>query len=188
MPLTSLGKLLLVLNQRRVPPQHSYHIPDLFVNSPTVRTLPFLPKLLSTVPTTVFIAGTPTYFLYKKPDETGQKEIADIDVSGENKEKVTKNAARHQSQQVENSSGRSKLTEQIIKYGQSDDDKQPNAGQEYRKNERHLERRQGVIEVKMLPGVGYKHLHRLVDCSAECHQQAKKQRIDAVDIIKVNHL
>ena len=72
MPLTSLGKLLLVLNQRRVPPQHSYHIPDLFVNSPTVRTLSLLPKLLSTVPTTVFIAGTPTYFLYKKPDETGR--------------------------------------------------------------------------------------------------------------------
>ena len=142
MPLTSLGKLLLVLNQRRVPPQHSYHIPDLFVNSPTVRTLSLLPKLLSTVPTTVFIAGASTYFLYKKPDETGQKEIADIDVCGENKEEVTKNAARHQSQQVENSSGRSKLTEQIIKYGQSDDDKQPNAGQEYRKNERHLERRQ----------------------------------------------
>ena len=93
MPLTSLGKLLLVLNQRRVPPQQSYHIPDLFVNSPTVRTLSLLPKLLSTVPTTVFIAGASTYFLYKKPDETGQKEIADIDVCGENKEEVTKNAA-----------------------------------------------------------------------------------------------
>ena len=130
MPLTSLGKLLLVLNQRRVPPQHSYHIPDLFVNSPTVRTL-------STVPTTVFIAGASTYFLYKKPDETGQKEIADIDVCGENKEEVTKNAARHQSQQVENSSGRSKLTEQIIKYGQSDDDKQPNV--------RNTERMKGTL-------------------------------------------
>lgn len=136
MPLTFLGKLLLGFKPTESTSPTFIPHPDLFVNSPTVRTLPFLPKLLSTVPTTVFIAGASTYFLYKKPDETGQKEIADIDVSGENKEKVTKNAARHQSQQVENSSGRSKLTEQIIKYGQSDDDKQPNAGQEYRKNER----------------------------------------------------
>lgn len=47
MPLTSLGKLLLVLNQRRVPPQHSYHIPDLFVNQPHSEVIAFLPKLLT---------------------------------------------------------------------------------------------------------------------------------------------
>lgn len=153
-----------------------------------MRTLPLPSEFLPAVPATVFIAGVPTHFLYKKPNKTGQEEIADINVSGQDEEEITENAARHQPQQVEDGGRRSKLAEQIVEHGQGDNDKQPNAGQEYRKNERHLEWRQGGIEVKMLPSIGYKHLHRLVDGSAERHQQTEEKRIDAVDIIEVDHL
>ena len=78
--------------------------------------------------------------------------------------------------------------EQIVEHGQRDDNKQPDAQQKNRKDERHLERRKGGIKVEMLPGIGDKHLHRLVNRSTERHQQTEEKGIDAVDIIEVNHL
>ena len=60
---------------------------------------------------------------------------------GQDEEEVAEDAARHQPQQIENGGGRSELAEQIVEHGQRDDNKQPDAQQKNRKDERHLERR-----------------------------------------------
>ena len=153
-----------------------------------MRAYPLLPEFLPTVSAPVFIAGIPTHLLHKKPDEASQKQVTDINVRGQDEEEVAEDAARHQPQQIENGGGRSELAEQIVEHGQRDDNKQPDAQQKNRKDERHLERRKGGIKVEMLPGIGDKHLHRLVNRSTERHQQTEEKRIDAVDIIEVNHL
>lgn len=54
----------------------------------------------------------PFHFLRKNPDEKQQEEVADIDVRRQDKEKVAEDAARHQSQHVENGSRRGELAEQ----------------------------------------------------------------------------
>ena len=58
----------------------------------------------------------------------------------QDKEEITENTARHQSQQIKDSCSGSQLPEQIIQHRQSDYQKQPDTQQENRENERNFER------------------------------------------------
>lgn len=40
----------------------------------------------------------------------------------------------------------------------------------------------------MLPGIRKKHLHRFIDSGTKSHQQTKEQRINTIDVIKIDHL
>lgn len=44
------------------------------------------------------------------------------------------------------------------------------------------------IEIEMFPRIRYKNLHGFVNRRTESHQQTEKQRIDTVNIIKVDQL
>ncbi len=147
----------------------------------------FLFQFCAAMAATVTVTDVLLHFLRKNPDEKQQEKVADIDVRRQDKEKVAEDAARHQSQHVENGSRRGELAEQGFEHRQSDNEEQPDAEQEQRKDERHFERRQGGVEVKMFPSVGHKHLHRFVHRSAERQQQTEEQRIYAVDIVEIDH-
>lgn len=147
----------------------------------------FLFQFCAAMAATVTVTDVLLHFLRKNPDEKQQEEVADIDVRRQDKEKVAEDAAGHQSQHVENGSRRGELAEQGFEHRQSDNEEQPDAEQEQRKDERHFERRQGGVEVKMLPSVGHKHLHRFVHRGAERQQQTEEERIYAVDIVEIDH-
>src|SRR3712207_8211687 len=70
--------------------------------------------------TTLFRSVTDVllHFLRKNPDEKQQEKVADIDVRRQDKEKVAEDAARHQSQHVENGSRRGELAEQGFEHRQ----------------------------------------------------------------------
>ncbi len=128
------------------------------------------------------------HLFQENPDKGNKEDVTDIYLRGQYKEEIAEDAARCQTQQIEHSCSRRKLAEQIIEHCQQHNDEQPDAQQEDRENKRHFKRRKRGIKVEVFPRFGHKDLYRLVQCSAECHQQAEQQRVHAVNVIEINHL
>ena len=107
---------------------------------------------------------------YKQPQKASEKEVADVDVRGQDEEEITEDTARHQPQQIEHRRCRGELPEQVVEHGKHQYDKAPDTEKKDRQHERNFERRQRGIEVEVLPRIGHEHLHTLVKRSTESHQ------------------
>ncbi len=124
----------------------------------------------------------------ENPGEGGKEQVPHADLRGQYEEEIAEDAAHRQPQQIEQGDRRRQLPEQVVEHRQQHHDKQPDARQKHRQDQWHAQGRKRGIEVEMFPRLGHEDLHRLVHRGAERHQQAEQQRIDAVDIIKVDHL
>ena len=79
-------------------------------------------------------------FFRKQPHKAEKEKITDIYMCSQNKKEVTENTTGSQSKQLEDSSGRSQLPEQVIEHCQKDNKKNPDTQQEHRQNKWYLKR------------------------------------------------